>query len=63
MTCEECANVVQAFEDAVLLAESVRGRPDLAVRAGSLRDCVGEFITSLLYEGPIGDGRRRDDAR
>jgi hypothetical protein len=64
VTYDECANVVQAFDDAVLLAESVKERPDLARHAESLRDCLGEFITSLLHEGPIGDGRTsHDDAR
>lgn len=64
MTYDECANVVQAFDDAVLLTESVKEYSDLARRAESLRDCLGEFITSLLYESPIGDGRAiHDDAR
>lgn len=57
MTYDECANVVQAFEDAVLLAGSANEHSDLASRAGSLRDFLGEFVTSLLYESPIGDGR------
>jgi hypothetical protein len=61
LTYDECANVVQAFDDAVLLAESVKGNPDLAGRTRTLRDCLGEFITSLLYESPIGDGRASHD--
>jgi hypothetical protein len=64
LTYDECANVVQAFNDAVLLTESGKEYSDLARRAESLRDCLGEFITSLLYGSPIGDGRtRHDDAQ
>jgi hypothetical protein len=66
MTQDECENLLNAYEQVVLLAENdvVMECSDLAARIDSAKDSLGAFIASLLYESSIGDGRAsHDEAR
>lgn len=62
MTYEECTNLVAAFEYAVTLANNdvVCENSDLSEQATCIKDSLGEFITSLLFESPIGDRHATD---
>lgn len=52
MTRDECANLLDAYEQIVMLAESdtIRKCDDIAAYADEAKDSLGEFIASLLYE-------------
>lgn len=62
MTYDECANLVTAFESAVEIADFIDTEQDEKGEALSnaigLRNALGGFIASLLFESPIGDGYR-----
>lgn len=59
MTYEECTNLVVAFEYAVTLANNVVcENSDLSEQATCMKNSLGEFITSLLFESPVGDKYR-----
>jgi hypothetical protein len=49
MTYEECAQLVDAFEQATLLKEKLSDS-DLRLMAGGCADAIGEFIASMMAQ-------------
>lgn len=52
MTQDECDNLLNAYENVVMLTESdtIMECSDLAAYANSAKDSLGEFIAGLLSE-------------
>ena len=48
MTYEECSQLVDAFEQATLLKQELKG--DERVMAGTCADAIGEFIASMMAQ-------------
>ena len=66
MTYEECMSLVEAYEESVLIEheltemQTVCDVKKLMGRASEISDAIKFFITGLINESPIGDGRRND---
>ena len=68
MFYDECTAIVDAYSSAIMLAdlaENDAAGKDICNQAAEIRDCLHDFIASLIYEalGDRGHGSSDDERR